>query len=175
MSIFEKIASAFRRGASHLDVDWEPGYLTAPVTGRAIALKDAGEPVFASEVMGKGVAIEPRDDVLFSPADGVITMLMDSLHAVGLMTDDGIEVLMHIGIDTVEMGGSGFRKLAEKGARVSAGTPLVGFDRDVIKQVGYPDTVFVVVTNTDSFNVVEPTVAYSGSVTAGEKILRVVK
>ena len=176
MGFIDTVTNLLKGNPSHIDTKWEPGYLVAPLTGKTLALRDAGEPVFASEVMGKGVTIKPEGDVIYSPADGVVTMLMgDTLHAVGITTEDGIEVLIHIGIDTVEMGGKGYRAFTKQGKKVTAGSPLIGFDRKVIKQAGYVDTIFLIITNTDAFSSVSPISSYNKYITAGEPILQLIK
>ena len=121
--------------------------LTAFLTGKLIPLKEVNDGVFSEGVMGDGVAIIPENDVLYAPADAQVTVLMDeSRHACGLKLDNDMEILLHIGIDTVEMSGDGFEYLVSLDQKVKAGTPLVRFDREKIKAAGHPDVTVCIVT-----------------------------
>lgn len=123
--------------------------ICAPAEGKAVSLKTVNDEVFASEALGKGVAIIPTKGEIVAPADGKLTVLYPTLHAMGLMLDNGVELLIHVGINTVEMDGKGFKKYAEQGQRVKKGDRIVGFDIDAIKASNYDPTVMVVVSNTD--------------------------
>lgn len=121
--------------------------LKAFLTGKVIELKEVNDGVFSEGVLGEGIAIIPEDNILYAPADAVVKGLMpDSRHACGLVMDNGMEMLLHIGMDTVDMQGDGFQYLVEEGQRVSAGMPLIQFDRDKIKAAGHPDTTVCVIT-----------------------------
>lgn len=121
--------------------------LKAFLTGKVIELKEVNDGVFSEGVLGEGIAIIPEDNILYAPADAVVKGLMpDSRHACGLVMDNGMEILLHIGMDTVDMQGDGFQYLVEEGQRVSAGMPLIQFDRDKIKAAGHPDTTVCVIT-----------------------------
>lgn len=122
--------------------------LKAFLKGKVIPLKEVNDGVFSEGVMGDGLAIIPENEVLYAPADGEVTVLMqDSRHACGLKLDSGIELLLHVGIDTVDMKGDGFEYLVEEGQRVSAGTPLIRFSRAKIKEAGHPDVTVCIVTD----------------------------
>lgn len=122
--------------------------LTAFLTGKAIPLEEVGDGVFSEKIMGDGMAILPENDILYAPADAVVAAVMpDSRHACGLKLENGIEILLHIGIDTVTMKGEGFEYLIEEGQRVSAGTPLIKFDRAKIKAAGHPDVTVCIIAN----------------------------
>lgn len=142
---------------------WEPGVACAPVSGEAVKLSDTDDPVFSSEAMGKGVAVKPSAEVAYAPVTGTVSAAM--AHAVGITADDGAEVLVHVGIDTVEMNGNGLTCLVEQGAHVDAGAPIVSFSREKIAAAGKSDTVFLVVTNSDDYASVEP--ATLGAIEAG--------
>lgn len=117
------------------------------LTGKVIELKEVNDGVFSEGVMGEGIAIIPENDTLYAPVDATISVLMqDSRHACGLTMDNGMEILLHIGIDTVDMKGDGFRYLVSEGQKVSAGTPLVQFDRAKIQAAGHPDTTVCIIT-----------------------------
>ena len=126
--------------------------LSSPETGQIIPLSEVKDEVFSSGAMGKGVAIEPTDGVLYAPADGEVALVFPTGHAVGLNTTDGAEILMHIGMDTVELEGKGFETLVQKGETVKAGQPLVKFDIEAIKAAGYPVTTPMVVTNSKNYH-----------------------
>lgn len=121
--------------------------LYAFTTGTVLPLKEVKDGVFSEGVMGEGLAIRPEEDLLYAPADAVVIVQMEeSRHAVGLMLDNGMELLLHIGIDTVDMNGDGFAYLVKKGERVRKGTPLIRFDREKIKAAGHPEVIVCVVT-----------------------------
>lgn len=125
----------------------ENGEIRAMVSGEVIPLEEVEDQVFSQKVMGDGIAIRPLDSVIQAPADGTVTVVMkETAHACGLTLDNGMELLIHVGIDTVELGGEGFEMLAEEGQSVTCGTPLIRFDRQKIKEAGYQDTVMLIVT-----------------------------
>lgn len=128
----------------------------APVAGTAVALSDVPDKVFASGAMGAGMAILPEQDTVHSPISGTVKVAMKSGHAYGLKTDDGVEVLVHIGIDTVQMNGEGFTPAVVRGQRVEAGDLLATIDRDKIREAGFSDMTIMVVTNTKNLTAVVP-------------------
>lgn len=119
--------------------------LRQPLEGTVVPLEQVPDKTFANRVLGGGVAIEPSGDLVVAPAAGVVTQAFRTGHAVALTLDDGTELLVHVGLDTVKMKGEGFQVLVEKGQRVSAGTPLVRFDRAAIAAAGHPAITPVVV------------------------------
>ena len=125
----------------------ETASLTAFLTGKVISLKEVGDGVFSEGVMGEGLAIIPENDILYAPVDAEVSMIMEeSGHACGLTLANGMEILLHVGIDTVEMKGDGFKYLISEGQKVKAGTPLIQFDREKIKTAGHPDVTVCIVT-----------------------------
>lgn len=121
--------------------------LKAFLTGKVIDLKEVNDGVFSEGVMGEGLAIIPENETLYAPADATVSVLMqDSRHACGLTLDNGVEILLHVGIDTVEMKGDGFKYFIEEGQKVKTGDPLIQFDRDKIKAAGHPDTTVCIIT-----------------------------
>lgn len=121
--------------------------LRAFLTGKVIPLKEVNDGVFSEGVMGDGLAILPENDTLYAPCDGEVTVLMDeSRHACGLTLENGMEILLHIGIDTVEMQDDGFEYLVSLNQKVKQGTPLVRFDREKIRTAGHPDVTVCIVT-----------------------------
>ena len=149
---------------SSLSVD---GTLRAVVTGTAVPLSEVEDQVFASGAMGKGVGIRPTEGEVVAPADALVTVMMaETGHAVGLKLGNGMEVLIHVGIDTVEMNGDGFEVHVRQGQLVHAGDPLVSFDRAKIAAAGKKDTVMEIVTEPGEAG--ELTLTESGSVKAGK-------
>ncbi|QRZ61402.1 glucose PTS transporter subunit IIA [Rothia sp. ZJ932] len=144
--------------------------LTAPLEGRAIPLAEVPDPIFAAAKLGKGVAIDPSGNTVVAPADGKIIATPASGHAVGIKLDSGVELLIHVGIDTVNLGGEGFTVKVAKGERVVAGQELIVFDRSVIENAGYPLVTPVLVTNTVKFDDVEGS---TGAVTIGDQLLKI--
>lgn len=144
--------------------------LFAPVTGQAIQLSETKDQVFSSGLMGKGIAIEPTVGEIYAPADGTLTVTNDSKHAYGLLTANGAEVLLHIGIDTVQMAGDGFSTQVKQGQVVKKGDLLGTFNIDKIKAAGYEATVMVIVTNTMSFAEVQG--IDNQTVTVGQAIIQ---
>ncbi len=119
-------------------------------------MADVPDPVFGGEVLGKGCAVWPEDDLVYAPCDGKVTVTMG--HAVGLQSDSGIEVLVHVGVDTVNMNGDGFEGFVKAYDVVKAGQPILKIDRAKIAAAGYKDCVVVAVSNTAEFADVELTV-----------------
>ncbi len=130
------------------------GTVLQPVKGNVIARDAIPDDTFASGVLGDGVGIEPTDELVVAPFDGTISSVADSQHAVGIESN-GMEMLIHVGVDTVNMQGDGFTCLVKEGDEVKAGQPLIRFDREKIKAAGYSDTVAVLLTNSDDLEGVE--------------------
>ena len=143
--------------------------LASPENGQIMPLSEVKDDVFSSGAMGKGIAIEPSDGVLHAPADGKIIMTFKTGHAIGMKTKNGAEILMHIGMDTVNLQGKGFDTLVEKDQKVKAGDPLIKFDIDLIKKAGYPVTTPMVVTNSQDFDDIKQIV--KGEVKVGQAVL----
>ena len=129
--------------------------LGSPCNGNAVKMSEVSDPTFSQELLGKGAAIVPSDGKIVSPCDGSITMLFNTLHAVGITSPDGVEVLLHVGIDTVNLKGEGFTAHVKQGDSVKRGDLLLTADLDVIKAAGYDPTVMMVVTNTGNYASVE--------------------
>ena len=143
--------------------------LYACLNGTVVPLADVKDEAFASGVLGDGIAIEPSDGELVAPADGEISSTFETHHAVGMTTADGAELLMHIGIDTVKLGGKHFTYLVNEGDKVKKGQPLIRFELEAIKAEGYPVTTPVIVCNTDDYAAVEAKA--SGTVKQGDALL----
>ncbi len=123
------------------------GTISAYLTGQVISLKEVGDGVFSEGMVGEGLAIRPESNVVSAPVDATVALLIqESKHAIGLVMDNGLEIMLHVGIDTVDMQGDGFTYLVEVGQKVKKGTPLLEFDREKIKAAGHPDVTVCVFT-----------------------------
>lgn len=147
--------------------------LLSPLSGKVISLKDVPDQVFASEAMGKGIAIEPSSGEVVAPADAEVTLVFPTGHAIGLTTVNGVELLIHVGMDTVSLNGNGFMTFVEVGQRVKAGQPLLNFDTEVIRQAGLSVITPIIVTNSNDYSTIDQTM--EETVQAGDFILNVVK
>lgn len=147
----------------------KPETIGAPATGTAVSLTDVSDPVFASLAMGKGIAVEPTDGKIVSPVDGTVTVVAETGHALGLLSDSGAEILIHIGIDTVELKGAPFTPLAKVGDHVRRGDVLMEADLGVIEAAGKKATTMLVITNTDAYSSVDQLA--TGEVKAGDTVV----
>ena len=143
--------------------------LSACLNGTVVPLAEVKDEAFASGALGDGIAIEPTDGELVAPADGEISSTFETHHAVGMTTADGAELLMHIGIDTVKLGGKHFTYLVNEGDKVKKGQPLIRFELEAIKAEGYPVTTPLIVCNTDDYAAVAAKA--SGTVKQGDALL----
>ncbi len=139
--------------------------LVAAASGRAVSLDGVPDEVFSSRMLGEGVAIEPESGVFFCPADGVVESISDTLHAYTIKTNDGLDILVHIGIDTVDLGGKGFTPCIKKGERVKAGDVLARADLAFIKEKGFSTVTPIIVSNSDELSSYE---LFLGRVVGGE-------
>ena len=143
----------------------------AHMNGEMLLMNEVDDPVFAGYILGQGVAIEPSEGVLYSPADGEISNLFDTGHAIGVMTEEECDILLHIGIDTVKLEGKYFEPLVKEGDKVKKGDPLIKFDIDAIKEAGYKVTTPMIVCNTDDYSLIRP--LKSGTVKVGDDFMEV--
>ena len=132
-----------------------PVTITSPLAGEVKELSQATDPVFAQGLMGRGVVIVPSQGELVSPVNGRVTVFFPTKHAIGILSDEGVEILMHIGMDTVNLEGKGFEGYVSQGDKVKAGDKLISFDIDMIKKAGYITETPVIITNSDSYQVEE--------------------
>ena len=148
----------------------QPGEVYAPVSGTVIPSEEIPDETFAAGVLGQGVGIQPADGLVVAPFDGEISSVTDTQHAVGISSPDGMELLIHVGVDTVAMNGDGFQCFVREGQKVKAGEKLIAFDRAKIAAAGHPDVVVVLVTNADDY---ENLTIQTGSCKALDKVIRV--
>ncbi|MCM2676237.1 glucose PTS transporter subunit IIA [Alkalicoccobacillus plakortidis] len=146
----------------------------SPLKGELVPLKDLSDPTFAQEIMGKGIAIEPSENHIVAPVSGTVMVLPDSQHAIGIKGDNGEEILIHIGIDTVSLKGQHFNALVKAEDRIEVGQKLIEFDREAIKAANIQTVTMVIVTNTpDYLDVLS--INDSGPIFEGEQLLTLVK
>lgn len=144
-----------------------------PAEGKIIPLSEFPDEMFSAEALGPGCGILPTGNLVSAPFNGVVSQVIDTLHAVGLTSDDGVEVLIHIGVDTVAMKGEGFQCHIKADQKICRGDPLIHFDRDAIRAAGHPDAIAVVVTNADEFDGVS--LKKTGESVTGDVMLQVKK
>lgn len=145
--------------------------IMTPIAGEVVPLASVNDNVFSQKMMGDGIAIKPTRGEVVAPFDGVVQLVFETKHAVGLKSYDGCEVLIHVGLDTVELKGQYFESNVEQGQAVKQGEPLLHFDIDKIKAAGYDPTSMIIITNTASYQMIDKTSA--PAVTANEQLLQV--
>ncbi|MGN0632635.1 MAG: glucose PTS transporter subunit IIA [Oscillospiraceae bacterium] len=145
--------------------------LYAHLNGKFVALEDVNDEAFSSKILGEGVAIEPQEGKLYAPCDGKVEMVFDTKHAVNLISDGGCEILLHIGIDTVKLGGKFFEAHVSGGQEIHKGDLLISFDIEEIHKAGYQTTTPMIVCNTDDYETVE--VISAEQVSAGDRIIEI--
>lgn len=125
--------------------------LVAVADGKSIPLEDVPDEVFSQKMMGEGIAIELQGNKIVAPASGKLTLIYNTLHAFGMNLDNGMELIVHIGLDTVALKGKGFKKLAQENTYVKAGDPIISIDKEFIEKNGYSTVTMVIITNSDEY------------------------
>lgn len=134
----------------------EPQNLIAFASGKIIPIEEVPDPVFASKTLGNGLAIDPRENIIVSPCDGVVTVAMtDTKHAVAITTPTGLEILIHEGLETVSMGGEGFELYVKEGQQLKVGDKLIGFNKELIKEKGCAPICVMAISNEEAVNHLE--------------------
>ena len=151
--------------------DSRPQVLYSHLTGKAVMLEDVEDEVFATKILGEGIAVEPSVGKLYAPCDGKVDMVFDTKHAINIVSSDGCEILLHIGIDTVKLNGQFFESHVSDGQEIKKGDLLISFDIDGIKKAGYKTTTPMIICNTDDYSSITP--AADGMVSAGDKIIEI--
>lgn len=154
-------------------VDIKQDIIASPLIGNVVALENVPDEVFASGAMGKGIAIAPSDGVVVAPANAEVSLVFPTNHAIGLKTENGAEILIHIGMDTVSLAGKGFKNFVEVGDKVTPGQKLLEFDLNAIKAAGLPVITPIIITNTDAYTDVLTT--QEGRVNTSDYLLTTVK
>lgn len=158
-------------GAENTETNGKTITLYSHMNGTVVKLEDVEDEVFSQKILGEGAAVEPSEGKLYAPCDGKIDSVFDTKHAVNMVSDDGVEILLHIGIDTVKLGGQYFEAHVSDGQEVKKGDLLISFDMDKIKAAGYKVTTPLIIGNTDDYASVEPVA--QNSVSAGDMILKI--
>ena len=151
-------------------VEW-PVVVTADAKGTVLKMEDIPDPVFSQGVLGQCCGIDPVEGKVYAPVDGEVTQIADSKHAIGFIGPGGVEVLIHVGIDTVDMNGDGFAPQVKIGNKVKKGQLVLTMDLGKIKAAGHPTTVITIVTNSDDFASIDLVAA--GDVEGGTGLLKV--
>ncbi len=151
----------------------EENTVYAPVNGKVVKMGDIPDPTFSEGVLGWTMGIYPEDGIVRAPFTGKVVQVSDTGHAIGLEGNDGMELLIHVGVDTVEMGGMGFDPKVKEGEEVNAGQQILVFDRKAVADAGHPDVVVVIVLNADDYAATE--LVAEGAVAAGTKIIQLKK
>ena len=147
--------------------------IVSPVKGTEIPLSEVKDEVFSKNIVGKGAAVIPSEGKVYSPVDGTVASVFDTKHAIGLVSEEGVEVLIHVGLDTVELGGQHFTAHVAQDDKVTKGQLLLEFDVDAIKAAGYDTVTPVVISNTDSY--LDVLAADAGEINAGDMLITIVK
>ena len=158
-------------GAENTETNGKAITLYSHMNGTAVKLEDVEDEVFSQKILGEGAAVEPSEGKLYAPCDGKIDSVFDTKHAVNMVSSEGVEILLHIGIDTVKLGGQYFEAHVSDGQEVKKGDLLISFDMDKIKAAGYKVTTPIIIGNTDDYSSVEPVA--QNSVSAGDMILKI--
>ncbi|OHY30469.1 hypothetical protein BI362_04180 [Streptococcus parauberis] len=166
----EKVPSELELPAEKL-VALSDTLITAPISGQVIELSQVADPVFASESLGKGFAIQPNAELVVAPFDGQVITVLPTKHAIGLLSDSGLELLNHIGLDTVNLNGQFFESYVKEGDKVAKGQKLISFEKMAIENAGYQTEIPIVVTNTANF--VDFKLMANGTIETMEPVLKV--
>lgn len=171
---YEKTETQVQSAAEQIVIETaEPDVVYAPVNGNVISMEKIPDATFSEGVLGKTIGIEPSDGIIRAPFNGKVVQASDTGHAVGLESEDGMEVLIHVGVDTVEMGGNGFDVKVKEGDSVKAGQELLAFDRKAVADAGHPDVVIIIVLNADDYASFET--APEGMAKAGTQVIKGVR
>lgn len=151
----------------------EEHILMAPAKGEAVPLSKVNDPTFSEEILGKGAAVIPSEGKIYAPADGEVAMMFDTKHAVSINADFGAEILVHVGLDTVQLKGQFYEAHVAAGDRVKAGDLLISLDLDKVKEAGYDVITPVLICNTADYSSVEAVA--SGQVTTADEFIKITK
>ena len=173
MGFFHKILTRRPGLPPSISSQVSPLTVCAPFTGQIIPLDKIPDPVFSQGLLGPGCGLEPAEETVYAPFDGIITQVPDTLHAVGITSSDGIELLIHVGIDTVAMQGKGFFFFVKTGQSVNAGDPLMTFSISAIRSAGYAATAALIITNGDQWR--DVALLSSGYIEHGKSLMKVIK
>ncbi|MDO4326231.1 MAG: PTS glucose transporter subunit IIA [bacterium] len=171
--IFAKKETKGKKTGTENSSACEPLTVYAPLSGKAMPLGDIPDPVFSQGILGPGCGIEPSEGAVYAPFHGEISFVADTKHAVGISSPDGMELMIHVGLDTVDMGGKGFDVKVKQGQKVHKGELLLTFSFDDIRAAGHPSTTAVLLTNGSDY--AEVKLEVTGNVETGAVLLRAAK
>ncbi len=155
----KKTETVAKKAPEEVVITTEKGQILSPVSGRVISASEIPDAAFSGEMMGPSVGIEPDDGIVYAPFDGEVVMVFPTKHAMGLKADEGgMELLIHVGVDTITMNGEGFETFVDSGSKFKKGDKLMSFDRKTIADAGHPDTVIVALTNAADYAEVKKSV-----------------
>lgn len=144
--------------------------IAAPVTGKAVSIQEVNDPTFSQEILGKGAAIIPSTGEIVAPCDAKVDMMFDTGHAVSLVSDNGMEILIHVGLETVQLKGEHYTTHVKTGDTVKKGQLLISFDREAIAAKGYDLITPIVLCNSDRFSILQ---THTGDITAGDPLMTI--
>ena len=170
MGFFDRLFGGRAKTAEETRFPGEKMVVKAPMDGIVLPLEQLPDETFAAAILGPGCGIEPTGKTVYAPFDGTVTQIATTLHAVGITSNDGIELLIHVGMDTVDMKGQGFTVLVKENQKVTAGTPLLKVDLDAIRAAGHPTATAIIVTNGDDMG--ELKMLAEGDVLAGTPLFK---
>lgn len=171
MGLFSKLMKKEEKKEERtISIREEAGCVYSPVNGRAAALESLDDGMFSEKILGDGAAVTPSDGEFVSPVTGTVETAFPTGHAYGIRTDSGLEILIHIGIDTVALNGKGFQARVQQGQKVKAGDPIASVDLDTVRNAGYPVETMVIVT---SGNGILERISAAAQVSAGDKLFKV--
>lgn len=167
----ETVQSPREEDRKMVEIEIEKMTVSTPVSGKVIPLSEVQDEAFSAGVLGQGAAVIPEDNIIYAPSDGTIVNMFATGHAIGMLTDTGIEILIHVGMDTVQLNGRGFEPLVQTGDAVKKGQQLLKFDLKFITEAGYSPVTPVIITNSDDYNAV--TMTNVGRIDVGDVLLRI--
>lgn len=161
MGLFDKLAKKFSSATT----------VYVPIPGEVISLKDIADGVFSEGILGQGVGIKPKEGLVYAPFDGKVVQIADTKHAICIQNSAGVQLMIHVGLDTVNMQGNGFEQQVQLGDTVTGGQQIMTFSMDEIKKAGYPTTAVVVILNSNEYSSIE--IIGDGEVTKADKLIQV--
>lgn len=173
MGLFDLFKKKDKSVVGTENIQEERGILLQPTDGEIISLQEIGDGIFSEGILGKGCGLKPSGEEVYAPIRGRISTVADTKHAVGITGDDGLELLIHVGIDTVDMNGNGFFVSVKEGDQVKRGQKLLEFSRKAIADAGHSDTIAILVTNSDEYK--EINLIHTGNGKVGEPIIKIKK
>ena len=147
MGFFDKLFGGKTKDENTSKFTNQSKTILTPLQGKVLAQADIPDETFAQGILGPGCGIEPTGDTVYAPFDGTVSQIATTLHAVGVTSSEGTELLIHVGMDTVDMNGQGFTALVKEGQKITAGTPLLKIDLDAIRAAGHPTATAIIVTD----------------------------